>query len=315
MPFSININSEGAFPVITLHDAYTGTSAEVYTFGALLNSFTINGAGNIVDGFASTEAAMGEVNKGFKSAKLSPFVCRLAGGKYSFNGVHYIIDKFYLGEEAIHGLLYDAPFTIADSGADEQNAFVSLRYAYNKAEEGFPFPYTCAVTYTLEPNNRLSIETVVTNTGNSAMPVCDGWHPYFTLGGSIDHLLFEMNAGTLVEFDKRLIPTGQFIAYEKFQQAEPIGNAQLDNCFVLNDVAAVQAACVLENPVNGLRLSIWPSAAYPYLQVYTPEHRRSIAIENLSALPDAFNNGIGLQVLPPAGRATFSTAFEVSITL
>ncbi len=36
-----------------------------------------------------------------------------------------------------------------------------------------------------------------------------------------------------------------------------------------------------------------------FLQIYTPEKRRSIAIEPMSCLADAFNNKIGLITLKP----------------
>jgi len=46
--------------------------------------------------------------------------------------------------------------------------------------------------------------------------------------------------------------------------------------------------------------------------VYTPPHRKSIAIENLSAAPDVFNNKMGLQVLEPDEQATFATIYQIS---
>jgi aldose 1-epimerase len=45
--------------------------------------------------------------------------------------------------------------------------------------------------------------------------------------------------------------------------------------------------------------------------LYTPPHRRSIAIENLSSAPDAFNNGIGLISLDPDHTRTFSVRYVI----
>jgi aldose 1-epimerase len=59
-------------------------------------------------------------------------------------------------------------------------------------------------------------------------------------------------------------------------------------------------------------VEIRPESSYPYLQLYTPPHRESIAIENLSAAPDAFNNGMGLINLEPGASATFKTAYTIS---
>jgi aldose 1-epimerase len=46
--------------------------------------------------------------------------------------------------------------------------------------------------------------------------------------------------------------------------------------------------------------------------VYTPPHRNTIAIENLSAIPDAFNNEIGLITLAPQANAIFSTIYKIT---
>jgi aldose 1-epimerase len=62
----------------------------------------------------------------------------------------------------------------------------------------------------------------------------------------------------------------------------------------------------------GIGLYFYPDRSYPYLQVYTPPHRRSIAIENLSAAPDAFNNGIGLISLGPEDSKAFQTRYRIA---
>ncbi len=311
MAFKVAIDTKDIFPVVHLVNEAEKVSAEIYTFGALLNSFKIKKPINVIDGFASPQDAQDTITSGFKSAKLSPFVCRIANGKYNFREHEYVINKFNLGEEAIHGLLFDVPFSIIDTGADDDSAFVTLQYRYTKTDEGFPFDYTCVVVYRLEKDNLLSIETIVKNGCDTGIPVCDGWHPYFTLGSKIDELHFQMNTIQMVEFSDRLVPTGRIIAYDKFQQPEIFGTTILDNCFLLNDNN--KPACTLKNTQSGMALTILPDKSYPYLQVYTPEHRNSIAIENLSAAPDAFNNKMGLTILNAGESTTFKTSFRVSL--
>jgi aldose 1-epimerase len=60
-----------------------------------------------------------------------------------------------------------------------------------------------------------------------------------------------------------------------------------------------------------VQVEIYPETSYPYLQIFIPNHRKSIAIENLSAAPDAFNNGIGLKVLAPGESASYTTKFVI----
>jgi aldose 1-epimerase len=78
---------------------------------------------------------------------------------------------------------------------------------------------------------------------------------------------------------------------------------------VLNDFD--KAACVIKDEGKGLSVEIFPDKSYPYLQIYTPEDRKSIAIENLSSAPDAFNNGMGLLVLEPGETKVFTTTYQI----
>ena len=74
-------------------------------------------------------------------------------------------------------------------------------------------------------------------------------------------------------------------------------------------------ACTLCNSSIGLTLTIKTDKSYPYLLIYTPAHRNSIAIENLSAAPDAFNNKMGLEILKPGESISFKTSFIISVQL
>lgn len=313
MAFSVEIKNDKISPVIFLKDDDKKTHAEIYSFGALLNAFTMGGSINVIDGYDSQQQASDTITNGFKSAKLSPYVCRIAKGKYVFNKQQYKIGKFFLGKESIHGLLFDADFAITNYGSNEDAAFATLQYNYANEDEGYPFNYICAVTYNLKKNNTLTIITSVKNNSDTEMPVCDGWHPYFKLDASIDELLFQLNANKILEFDGNLIPTGEVMSYNKFQQPEIIGDTFFDNCFLLNE--NYNAACIIKNKKSGLELTIQPDESYPYLQLYTPEHRNSIAIENLSAAPDAFNNKMGIKILKPGEIFSFKTTYTASVKL
>jgi aldose 1-epimerase len=142
--------------------------------------------------------------------------------------------------------------------------------------------------------------------------MADGWHPYFRLGGKADQWLLQFHSAAIVEFDQRLVPTGRQAQYEVFETARPLGDVFLDNCFVLKP-GVVSAACELYNPANGLRVSLYPDASYPYLQIYTPNTRDSIAVENLSGAPDCFNNKMGLLLLEPGHSQIFTVRYKVRV--
>jgi aldose 1-epimerase len=314
MRFSVQVNEEDLFPVIRLRDKTNDTEAEIYSFGAILNSFTVEGKKrriNVIDGFISPANARETITKTFKSSKLSPFVCRLKKGEYIFNGEMYKIEKFYLDSEAIHGLLFDATFTVEDYGTGDSSAFVRLLYKYSKKEEGYPFAYAVDVVYTLKANNTLSIQTLVINNSEEDMPLNDGWHPYFQLGETVNNLHVQFNSNAMVEFNSDLLPTGKFTPYSKFERMELFGETRLDNCFVLKN--SLQPACILRDEKAGIQLSIKTDESYPYLQVFTPGHRKSIAIENLSSAPDSFNNGIGLIIVKPGEQYSFATSYQITL--
>jgi aldose 1-epimerase len=116
----------------------------------------------------------------------------------------------------------------------------------------------------------------------------------------------------ILEFDEGLIPTGSLLPESRFTNGTPLGATALDNCFLLQKLMDGQAACTLQHAATQVQLSIYADHHYPYLQVYTPPHRNSIAIENLSAAPDAFNNNMGLIELEPGERIGFGCAYEIS---
>lgn len=311
MSFSVHIDHSQAAPVITLKDANSKTSAEIYAFGALLNAFNlVDGTNkiNVVAGFESVEDAQNSITNGFKSAKLSPFVCRMREGKYSWDEDHYQVKKFFLSNHAIHGILYDAIYEIQYTEANHEQAKVELRYAYPGHVPGYPFPFLIQVQWTLEKGNQLSVETSVTNASPSTIPLSDGWHPYFNLGTSVDDCSLAFSSNQQLVFDEDLLPTGALITDNRFKDGASLKDVFLDNCFEL-DKSLQQPYCKLSNA--SLELTIEPESSYPYLQIYTPPTRDMIAIENLSSAPDAFNNQMGLQTLEPHTTKVFKTTYTI----
>jgi len=309
MRFKIKIDASSKFPVINLQDSVSGSEVEIYSFGALVNKFSIPVDGkpvNIIDGFNSVEDAVENITNGFKSAKLSPFTCRMNAGEYNFNDTTYKIEKFYLPPHAIHGITYDGIFEVLTTHADDQNASVGLKLDYKGTDKGYPFPFELLINWKLEKDNKLTVKSTVFHHNAHPIPYADGWHPYFTLGSSVDTYKIQFSSNTMLEFDETLLPTGKKNEDGRFSAGASLDGIFLDNCFELE---GANPACILSNDV--LQLTIQPDAAYPFLQIYTPPHRNSIAIENLSGAPDCFNNGIGLTLVQPEKLYLFSTSYTL----
>lgn len=317
MPFTISHQIENDLPLVVLLDQETGSEVSVLpSFGALLHSFsfqTSKGAFNIIDNYKNLDELKSTLTASHKSSKLSPFVCRIKEGKYHFDNKEFeFLNKFPDGS-AIHGLLVKKSFEIVDEAASEVSASVTMNYDYKKDDAGYPFDYRCIVKYQLKKNRALMIETTVLNTGKESIPMADGWHPYFTLNGEMNNWELFFNAKQMLEFDEKLIPTGKLIPNTKFIKPEKICDTFLDNCFLLDPLNG-EAACSLRNPENGWELLFFVEEQYPYLQIYTPPHRKSIAIENLSGASDCFNNGMGLIILEPGQSQTFTLVYQILVS-
>src|SRR5690242_14672606 len=107
MSFEVSVTGNAGEERIVLKDLFTGTQAEIYAFGTLLNSFCLqrnNKTVNVMYAYKSVEDAKKNLTPLFQGAKLSPFVCRLRDGKYTFENEKYHIQKYYLKQDAIHGL-------------------------------------------------------------------------------------------------------------------------------------------------------------------------------------------------------------------
>jgi aldose 1-epimerase len=317
MPFSIRNSKQHDLDLVNIIDETTGTEVTLLpAYGAILHGFQIRNAKglifNVIDSYKDTSEIRRELSRSFKGSKLSPFPCRIPDGVYRFNNHEYRLEHLFGDGTAIHGLLYDKAFTLMETAADDSHATVVLEYIYRREDPGYPFYYACQTRYTLYPAGDLEVITTVTNLDDETIPLADGWHPYFRLGGKVNDWLLQFHAEAILEFDEKLVPTGRLRQYDAFESARPIGDTFLDNCFALKpDI--VSAGCVLYNPANGLRISFFPDAAYPYLQIYTPATRDSIAVENLSGAPDCFNNKMGLLLLQPGHSQIFTVRYTLGI--
>ncbi len=314
LSFSCTRIHQNGWEEIVLKDEHTNFSATIIpSGGAILNKLEIQHKGktyNLVEGFENAADWRENKTKGCKSAKLSPFVCRLNNSTYSWEGEEYKCEKFVLNGHAIHGLLFDACHEV--EFCESNNFYVECKmfFRYDGSHPGYPFPYDMNVRYRLESEGRLTITTTVHNRSERTIPISDGWHPYFKIGESIDTATLQINAKKQLEFNSELIPTGKTIQDDRWYNPAALNGVFLDNSYVLEQQDPLPH-CTLSDKTVGLALHFYPESSYPILQVYTPPHRRSIAIENLSSAPDAFNNKIGLVELKSTESRAFSTMIRV----
>lgn len=281
-------------------------------YGAGLNRYEIpfkESYFNLINGYNQKT----DFEKLYNSVILAPFPNRIKDGQYAFEGKTYQLPINQVKEQnAMHGLLFDKTFKIESMQTKNNQAYLTLSYLYKGDADGYPFPFKCKVSYIWNPEQFLNISVSIENTGQTALPAGFGWHPYFTFPDVVDKLALQLNCTHQYKVDERMIPTMETQTFDGFQNINLINETQFDDCFALPQNKTI--ATTLKDKNNGIELSIILETGkhqYNYIQIYTPKDRKSIALEPMTCMPDAFNNGEGLWKLQPEEK--IEVAFKLKV--
>ena len=246
--------------------------------------------------------------------RLAPFPGRTAYAKFTWNSNTYaLVNNVSWAPHALHGFLQNKEWKFESFESDSESCTAIFSCDWPGAFAGFPFPFkvTNKVTFTGET---YSVESSVQNTGNATMPYSEGWHPYYSLGETVDNLKMTLPKSKLALLDKADLPTGNFQDDTRFVGGRTIGDEFINDCFCLGEefsFAAAQSqkqAHILLEGKTGT-LDIWQQAGagqYNAIQIYTPPTRASIAIEPMTSEPDALNHHRGLIEIPPGESRKFA---------
>ena len=147
---------------------------------------------------------------------------------------------------------------------------------------------------------QLTIDTTIVPTGQRAVPVAFGWHPYLRLPGTPRrHWQLRLPARTHLALDERGIPTG--VEEAEPAEAEPIGRRTFDDLYRLGrgrDLALL---------ADGAAISMRAGSGYPYAQVWVPAGRPFAALEPMTAPTNSLVDGTAPLVEPgDSYTATFT---------
>ncbi len=252
----------------------------------------------------------GEIAPAYHSAVLIPWPNRIAAGRYAFDGEHY---QLAITEpernSALHGLACWLPWTLVNHEPDR----VTLSFRILPSP-GYPFHLDTRVEYRLTEDG-LRVTTTSVNTGDRACPYGLGFHPYIAAapGSRVDDCALNLDVRRRLLPDQLLIPEGDEpvadSAYD-FRTPRQVGAATLDDAFtdVVRDAQGRSWARLQR--VDGRTAVVWADENFGYWQVYSadllPESmaRRAMAIEPMTAAPNAFNSGDGLIRLDPGESFT-----------
>ncbi|MFK7937553.1 MAG: aldose 1-epimerase [Saprospiraceae bacterium] len=267
--------------------------------GALLSDFQYNGH-PIIDGCKTPEEV--EFNAWGKSWLLFPFPNRLKDGQYKWEGKSY---QFPINEEqnqhALHGFLHECAFDLVNEEVGEQKVHLHLQHAYAGERPYYPFPFLFELFIEVNNAGKFRMDVMITNNGASDLPMAFGWHPYFQLGGKVNDWWLQTSAIDLIGIDKRMIPTGKKYEFDKFAESTKINAEVLDNCFEARGKFGKNAEATLTDQRLQIQFS-QPALSFPYLQLFTPPNRQSLAIEPMTGNVDCFNNRDRLIRLTPTEK-------------
>lgn len=246
---------------------------------------------------------------------LHPWANRLGADRFEVGGrrVDLTLPDLPLKRDGaglpIHGLLAAAPGWRVERHVElEGGGLLAASFdfgAYPHLLEAFPFPHRVEIEATLVEGS-LEIATSVTATGDVAVPVAFGFHPYLRLPGvpRADWVL-EAPVHERLVLDDRGLPTGE--REPTAIEPGPLGERTYDDAFLAPPPGT---AFALAGPDRRLELRL--DGGYPFTQVYAPSDTDAVAIEPMTAPTDALlTAGPELTFVPPG--ETFGAAFSIQI--
>jgi aldose 1-epimerase len=235
---------------------------------------------------------------------LLPWPNRIRDGRYTFAGTDLQLPLTEVAKgHASHGLTRWESWPLRDRRPDA----VTLGYRL-LSRPGYPWTVDLTAAYSVSAKG-LVVEVTATNRADRPAPYAAGAHPYLTAGpGDLDAWELTLPAGTALVTDERLIPVDEVDVAGTpldFRQPRLIGDQTLDTAFGRLDRGHDGWAEVrLHGPIGDVVLRM--DENHRWLQVFTgpPGRRDGLAVEPMTAPPNAFATGEGVLVLEPERPVT-----------
>lgn len=276
--------------------------AEIGTVAAELRSLDVGGV-------ALTEPRHDDALPPFcNGIVLAPWPNRVRDARWMLDGA---VQQLDITEPerggALHGLLQFTDYELF-SRADDT---VTLG-AFIAPQHGWPFTLETTVTYALTADG-IRVTHAATNVGAARAPYAVGTHPFLRVGDTpVEQLRVTAPAQTYFEVDERLNPIAESPVEgtpADLRHGPVVGDLALDTAYgALRHAAPADGhgdSAWLERP-DGARTTLWQDLDWGYLQVFTTTRfprpagaGTAIAIEPMTAPPDALNSGQGLIWIEP----------------
>ena len=208
----------------------------------------------------------------------------------------------------IHGLLSGSPhWRVRSIVADGDRVRLAATIPFDAHPEllaAFPFPHTLRLDATLDPGG-LTVATTLHATGDVAVPVAFGFHPYLRLPGADRATwVLDLPARRSLFTDVRGIPTGHH--EDEHAVRLTLGARSFDDGF---DRIADGAAFAVSGA--GRSVAVTFLSGYPAAQVFSPRGAQFVCFEPMTAPANALRSGDGLRRVAPG--AAFTAVFRIDV--
>lgn len=228
-----------------------------------------------------------------------PWVNRLESNKITVVGRKITIDPLEKDstDRPIHGLYFNKRRRLIELKKD------SARIEPIEVNPKFP---QFIESFVLEDNS-LTIRTEFYNPTDNIQEFAYGYHPYLRLKANLEECSIHTNFTHYIPLTDDLLPNKDLIKNEisyLFISNSLLGQMKLDHLFTGSPSEPYFGiADEKEKILLQVRVSVNSQIPLPYFQVYTPEDRKSIAIEPMSSTGNAFFTAkSGLCRLNPGDR-------------
>jgi len=240
---------------------------------------------------------------------LYPWANRLAGHDYMLDGHDVRLPPgpplVHCEEHGlpIHGLLHASPHWRVIEHDDRRLAARLDFGAHLELLAAFPFPHELRIEASLT-SERLRITTTVRPTGDTAVPIAFGFHPYLCLPG-VPRASWEVTLPPRrhLVLDERSIPTGMGARRPATRFA--LADRGFDDGY--DGLASRSTFCVSG---GGRTLAVELESGYPAAQVFSPPGANFVCFEPMTAPANALRSGSGLRFVQPG--AAFSATFSIA---
>ena len=275
--------------------------AELGTVAALLRSLTVDGVALVEHTPADKAPAFGN------GIVLAPWPNRVRDARWSLDGEPQQLDITEVARGgALHGLLRYTDYAVREQVQDA----VTLG-ALIAPQHGWPFTLDTWVRYALEPDG-ITVTHGARNLSSRRAPWAVGTHPFLRVGDvPVEQLTLTVPAASYFVVDDRLNPVAEesVTPAVDLRTARVVGDLDLDTAYGTLTHAAPSAgrgdSAWLEAS-DGSRTTLWQDLDWGYLQVFTTDSfprdgvpGRAVAVEPMTAPPDALNSGQGLNWIEP----------------